>query len=116
MKILYIACPYTDDDPNIQLKRVALATKVAGIYVARGHIVYSPLTHTHLIDGTIPMLDKPTYDWWLKFNQPFMEICNEMIIIQTKGWDKSTGIAEERAYFKRANKPISFFLPEFIGE
>ena len=114
MNILYIACPYTDPDPNTQLKRVALATKVSGMYIARGHIVYSPLTHTHLINETIAQKDQPSHDFWMKFNFPFMEICHELVIIKADGWDKSIGVEYERAYFRRANKPISFFIPEFI--
>lgn len=114
--MIYLACPYTHPDTDVQLKRVTLATKVAGLYIAQGRAVYSPLTHTHLINETVPSHQQPTHSWWLQFNRPFMLISSELVIIRTIGWDASIGIADEIQYFKESGKPISFFLPEFIGE
>lgn len=112
--MIYLACPYTHDNPAVALKRVVLATKVAGIYVARGAHIYSPLTHSHYIHSAMDPKEQKDADFWINFNWPFMEACSEMIIIQTEGWRESKGIRREIEYFKSVKKPISFFLPEYI--
>jgi hypothetical protein len=115
-EVLYIACPYTHPDPAIKEQRFKLATKIAALYVERGHIVYSPITHTHPLDVELAGHGTLGSDFWVKFDETFMAICSEMIIIKTDGWDKSSGIKREMEYFKEHGKPISFFLPEFLPE
>lgn len=112
LPILYIACPYTDPDPKVREHRVALATKVAAIYIKKGHVVYSPLTHSHPID--VELGETLSSDFWVTFDETFMEICDEMLIIQSKGWAESKGIERERQFFKARNRPISFFLPGYL--
>ena len=89
LNILYIACPYTDPDPFVRQKRAELSMEVAALYVRQGKIVYNPLA-SHYMDEQIPEADKPDHEFWMNFNAPFMEICSEMIIIRTEGWERSS--------------------------
>ena len=112
-KIIYLACPYTHPDGRIREERFRSATEVAADLIRQGHIVYSPITMTHPIDvvlaGTGSTLGS---DFWVSFDEAFMDACSEMVILKVDGWDKSAGIKREIAYFKKQGKPIRYVLPK----
>jgi hypothetical protein len=105
--IIYLACPYTDKDPKIRLKRFELATAAAATLVKRGCVVFSPITMTHPMDVALAGSETLGSDFWVKFDEAFMDKCSEMIILQVEGWDKSSGIKREIEYFKQAGKAVS---------
>jgi hypothetical protein len=47
-------------------------------------------------------------DYWVAFDEAFMNFCDEMVILDIDGWDRSNGIARERSYFAEHGKPIRF--------
>lgn len=110
--VIYLACPYTDPDPAVRLARFETATAVAADLIRAGRIVYSPITMTHPIDvvlaGTSNTLGS---DYWVAFDEAFMEVCSEMIVIQLPGWERSNGIRREIAFFSSHNKPIRYMDP-----
>ena len=107
--ILYLAGPYTHPDPEVREARYHIITSVAAEIVARGRIVFSPLTMTHPIDK---LLSKNTEtlgsDYWVRFDESFMEFCSEMAVLMLNGWDKSSGVAREIKYFRERGRPIYY--------
>ena len=110
--LIYLACPYTHPDPTVREFRFMEATRAAARLVAEGMVVYSPITMTHPIDvelaGRHATLGS---DFWVRFDEAFMERCNKMIILKLDGWSESSGILRERRYFEREGKPVSFIDP-----
>lgn len=108
-KIIYLACPYTHPDPVIRRARFEIATIVAANLIRQGKIVFSPITMTHPIDGVLAG-DQNTLgsDYWVKFDEAFMRMCSEMMVIKADGWDKSSGIKREIEFFKEHGKPIKY--------
>jgi hypothetical protein len=106
--IIYLACPYTDKNPKICLRRFELATAAAATLVKRGLVVFSPITMTHPIDVALSGDNTLGSDFWVKFDEAFMEICSEMIILKAEGWKESSGIQREIEFFRKAGKPVSF--------
>jgi hypothetical protein len=108
-KIIYLACPYTHPDPSVRLARFEAATSTAAELIKRGHIVFSPITMTHPIDvvlaGAAQTLGS---DYWVSFDEAFMDFCSEIIILKLDGWEGSKGIAREIEYFRKQGKPISY--------
>lgn len=108
-KVVYLACPYTDPDPDVRRRRFEAATKAAAELIRRGEIVYSPITMTHPIDvvlaGEAGTLGS---DYWVAFDEAFMEMSTEMVVLQIPGWDRSNGVAREIEYFRNAGKPIRY--------
>ena len=47
-------------------------------------------------------------DFWVEFDEAFMDKCSEMIILQIEGWEQSSGVKREIEFFTNASKPISF--------
>ena len=107
--IVYLACPYTHSSMFLRETRWQLATRAA-VYLARkGLVVYSPITMTHPMDvlmnengGTLGS------DYWVKFDEAFMEHCREMYVLCAWGWERSSGINRERNFFEARERPIHF--------
>lgn len=107
--IIYLACPYTHVDPLVRLRRFELATAAAATLIRKGLIVFSPITMTHPIDVVLAGVDSTLgSDYWVKFDEAFMEFCSEMKILAIEGWDKSSGIKREKDFFEQAGKQVSF--------
>jgi hypothetical protein len=71
--------------------------------------VYSPITMTHPID--LVMAEEGATmgsDYWCDFDEAFMDVCSEMIILTIPGWDESSGIRREIKFFENAGKPIRY--------
>jgi hypothetical protein len=78
--------------------------------VKQGNIVYSPITHTHPIDLHFVRDDVHlSSDFWCDFDETFMSVCTEMVIVPLEGWDKSSGVKREREYFEKRGLPVSFY-------
>jgi hypothetical protein len=106
--IIYLACPYTDKSPKIRLRRFELATAAAATLVKRGFVVFSPITMTHPMDVALSGDDTLGSDFWVKFDEAFMDICSEMIILTVEGWEQSSGIQREIKFFEKAGRSVSF--------
>jgi hypothetical protein len=114
--IIYLACPYTHADHDIRELRFNAATVAAAHLIEHGHIVYSPITMTHPID-TVLASDAATLgsDYWIKFDEAFMDVCSELIVLKIDGWDTSSGIRREIEYFREQGKPVSFLEASTLG-
>ena len=84
-----------------------MATKAAAELIKQGHIVFSPITMTHPIDvvlaGEAATLGS---DFWVSFDEAFMDMCSEIVVLTLEGWERSSGIQREIAYFKAQGKPV----------
>ena len=110
--VIYLACPYTDSDPAVRKARFDVATAVAADLIRAGHIVYSPITMTHPIDMVLAGASNTLgSDYWVAFDEAFMEMCSEMVVIRLDGWKGSSGIRREIAYFTEHKKPIRYMDP-----
>ena len=110
MKI-YIATPYTHDDIDVMQKRFEGVSRKAGELMLKGHIVFSPISHSHPIalellnSGNDVVCDLA---FWQKQDMPFIEWCDELYIMDVEGWNKSAGVQAEIKEARRLDKPITF--------
>jgi hypothetical protein len=93
MKI-YIACPYSHPQQAVRDARVLAADKYAAKLMEQGHIVFSPLSHSHPISKHCKV-DPTDHDFWLRQDLPWLEMCDEMHVLCLPGWESSRGIATE---------------------
>jgi hypothetical protein len=107
--IVYLACPYTHPNSETRLSRFNFATLAAATLIRRGHIVYSPITMTHPID-VVMAGDAGTLgsDYWVRFDEAFMNICSRIVVLALEGWQESRGVKREIEHFRKQGKPISF--------
>lgn len=106
MAKVYIACPYSHVDKEVMVSRFKQVNKVAGKLMREGHIVFSPISHSHPIAEEIGgHLD---HDFWLNQDFEFIRWCSDLYVLALPGWGDSTGIKRELEYAALMGKKIMF--------
>lgn len=90
MSFYYLACPYAHDDDHVKQQRYEKVTDVLSMYIQKGDVVFSPITHSHptSVDGT----------WeshWMNFDFTFLKLSTKLIVLQLDGWRDSKGVNAE---------------------
>ena len=87
---IYLACPYSDPDPEVRHLRFKSACRKAGELMQEGHVVFSPLSHSVPVADT--MSNHLDHDFWLGQDVAFLEWCDEMLVLTLPGWNESKGV------------------------
>ena len=108
--MIYLATPYSHPDPEVMEQRFQQACKVAGKLMGQGHIVFSPIAHTHpiAVEGN---LDRG-WGFWGKFDYEFVSFSEEVWVVKMDGWDTSRGVAAEIKLATELGKPVKFLEAE----
>jgi hypothetical protein len=113
-KLIYLACPYSDASPVVRLRRFEEATKAAAGLMRAGHFIYSPITMTHPIDLEIAGSDDTLgSEFWVAFDEIFMERCDLLALLPIEGWQGSKGVRREIEFFEAARKPLMFLSDDY---
>jgi len=99
---IYLATPYTGNEFE-SFKNV---NRIAGELMNAGHIVFSPISHTHPIACECEM--PKHWEFWKKFDECFIEWCDELWICDFGDWTKSKGVLGEIKIAHKLNKQIKF--------
>lgn len=104
--LTYLASPYSHPDPAVREARFVAVCKVAGEMMGRGHVVYSPIAHSHPI---AMHCDLPK-DWlfWGKQDRTMIALCDRVVVLTIDGWQESTGVQAEIEYAKSIGKPVTY--------
>jgi len=121
MKRIYLACPYSVniDNPKSIIGRtmlhyrVKMADKAAAMLMKEGHIVFSPVSHSHRIAKHVG--NHFNHSFWLEQDFSYLEWADEMYILMLRGWDESYGIGEERKYMIELSKPTILIHPSSLN-
>jgi hypothetical protein len=114
--IIYLACPYSDPKMEVRVARFEASAHAAAHLIHEGLFVYSPITMTHPID--VVMADEGETmgsEYWCDFDEAFMRVCSEMVILALPGWDQSRGIKREAEFFSAASKRVRYMIPDPDG-
>jgi nucleoside 2-deoxyribosyltransferase len=106
MKI-YLAIPYSFN-PELSFK---IANKIAAKLMIAGHIVFSPISHSHPVADYLPDNLRTDSDWWMKYDLPMIDWADEVhvVCIGHYGPDlvaESKGVQMEMVHAQNTNKPI----------
>lgn len=111
--ISYIACPYTHPDLSVREYRARLSAWVAGNLVAKGEVVYCPITHGHMMACEC---DLPTdWEFWMGNDSVFFALCDKLYVIKADGWEQSCGVQVEIAMAANVNMPVEYIDPGAFG-
>ena len=115
-KLIYLAAPYTDPDPEVSALRAEQASYAAAMLMSRyGFAVFSPITHGHAVVDHLPLEKAVSHDFWMEQCIPVLDRCDELHILRLPGWDRSRGVKYEWDFAVRTHKPIctvDFYSPE----
>jgi len=106
--MIYVAVPYSSDDPAVMQHRFNVVTKVSAALMKRGKMVFSPITHSHPIAQYLDA--KTALDWkaWQKFDTKMLKCCDELYVLMLAGWLDSVGVGAEMQLARELGMKITF--------
>lgn len=106
MKKVYLACPYSHDDPAIREERWVASNRAAAYLMSKGYVVFAPITHSHPI--AMYLDNHLSYEFWLEQDTPFLDWADELCILKIDGYKESKGVNWENRYINGLDKPVWF--------
>jgi hypothetical protein len=104
-RLIYLASPYSHSDPAIQEERFKEACMAAAGMMRAGHLVYSPIVHSH----PLTHYGLPT-DWgyWKRLDGEMLERCDELWVLMLDGWTSSEGVGDEMRMARQRGLPVRY--------
>lgn len=111
--MIHLCTPYTSDDSAVRQNRFQAACRAAAELIRRGHVVFSPIAHSHAIAQHGLPLD---WDFWERQDRRLLAACDELWVLQLDGWGQSRGVQAEIAIARAAGKPVRFVSEAELAE
>lgn len=109
---IYLACPYSHPDPEVRKSRYEAVNIAAAKIILSGHVVYSPISHSHGITNTgLPM----DWNFWKRIDQEFIRWADQVWILQLEGWRNSHGVKAEMNLAFNELKLVRLVSPELCN-
>ena len=107
--LVYLATPYSHDDPAVREQRFRVVNRVAAELMRDGMHIYSPISHTHPIAMAS---DLPKgWDFWEQYDRVVLDACVKVVVLRQDGWEESTGVKAEIEIAKELRLPVEFIDP-----
>lgn len=104
-ELIYLASPYSHPDRVVRKWRYELACKVAALLMRDGHLVYSPIVHSHPLTA----YGLPTnWEHWRPLDEAMLGRCQALVVARLDGWEQSQGVAAEIALARELGLRIGF--------
>lgn len=106
-RVIYLACPYSDDNPHIRQQRWIDACDAAVELMRMGYAVLSPISMGHPIAHR-GQDEGIGGDWpaWQAACLAMMEGCTSLAVLKLAGWERSKGVHAEVEQARRMGLPI----------
>ena len=105
--MIYLASPYTDDDPNVVGARVEKTTAETARILIRGIHVFSPIVYGAEMAAVVGK----SFEHWKRFDLHMLDIAEELWVLMLPGWESSVGVQEEIDYAKNIGMHIIYHHP-----
>lgn len=116
MRKIFLACPYSHADSSVTHDRFIACNKVAATIVESGNAVFSQVSMSHPINLAFEGKDSAAIGkLWAPVDAVFMDMMEELIILDLPGWDLSSGIKREIEFFKGRGQKVSLWS-EVVSE
>ncbi len=110
--MIYLASPYTHDDPVVREQRFDAACAAAAWLMRAGLFVYAPIAHSHpLVRFGLPI----EWEFWQAHECEHMKRCDELLVLTLDGWKTSRGVQAEIDLAIEMDLPIRYLSPSMIS-
>jgi len=103
--MLYLATPYSHNDPAVMEKRYHASCRAAAKLLKSGIVVFNPLANT------IPAIEfgglELEHNEFLKIDLQILRRCDEVLILGLDEWEKSSGVLLEMFEAVGLRKPVT---------
>lgn len=108
---IYLASPYSSDDPMVRAERYEAACKKAAELMQMGFSVFSPIAHSHPISAHLPPERVVDHEFWMGQDLPILDSAERLYVLMLPGWVTSRGIAREVEEARRLGIPVVYENP-----
>lgn len=106
MSYIYLASPYTHQDPNVLKIREKQISEIGYVLMKHGYNLFCPITQSHrLADVAHVVLG---HEECMRVDLAFLEKADELFVVKLHGWDESRGVREEIQFAKQHGIPITY--------
>lgn len=109
MSKIYLACQYSTANDELKTWLVKECSMIAAKLMEAGHVVYSPITHSHVIRRYLSDGNRNSFEFWRKQSIAMLEDSDILVILPFLGWRSSRGIAREMDFAKFEGIPIFIY-------
>jgi len=107
--MIYLASPYSHPDRTVEALRFGEVCRIAGVLMARGLVVFSPIAHTHPIAERCEL--PRGWDYWQHFDEEFICVSEKVVVAMMPGWEQSKGVQAEIVIAKDKGIPVEYLDP-----
>ncbi|GIW90181.1 MAG: hypothetical protein KatS3mg109_0613 [Pirellulaceae bacterium] len=107
--LVYLASPYSHADPQVRQARYQAACRAAAWLIGQGHLVFSPIAHSHGITQHGLPVD---WDFWEEHDRRMLVACDRVVVLMLPGWRESLGVQAEVAIARELGKPLAYLSPD----
>ena len=106
-KIVYVASPYSHEDPRVEEKRYELVSEaVAGLMKLHPKFYFfSPILHSHVLAREWNI--EPDVGWEI-YDLKMLSVSDLLLVFKDEGWEESKGVAAEIEYATKNGIEISY--------
>jgi nucleoside 2-deoxyribosyltransferase len=112
--LIYLACPFSHPDKNVELQRYEIANRTAAGLMRAGLYIFSPLSHSFPIDKYVQMVGKKSHRFWMDQDLIVLRRCQLLMIINIDGTEESKGVVEEIEEATKLKLPVRIIDPDFF--
>ncbi len=106
---LYLASPYTHKNPAERHARFVAVCHAAAHLMRLGHVVFSPIAHSHPIDSCFGASESG--DFWKAQDVPILRHASRLVVLTLPGWEESAGIKWETEIARQIHLPVNYMGP-----
>lgn len=110
--LVYLASPYTHDDPAVRQARYEAVCRAAAEIVRGGQAVFSPIAHSHALCQHGLPLDWP---FWRDIDLTLLRRCDVLWVLATEGWAESVGVRAEIDAAREHGLPVHTIDPTTLA-
>src|SRR6187399_883558 len=101
---VFLASPYSHPLSEVRQSRFEAAERACVNYFNRGGTLYSPIVHWHslAVKYNLP----PNFEAWARMNDPLIEQCRAVHVLEIDGWLTSAGVQHEIEVALTFMKPV----------
>lgn len=107
MSFIYLAAPYTHEDPAIVALRMQQVEEVTCMFFRSQTPVYSPLVSWH--DLALKYKLPNDYRAYRIQNLACIRACSELLVLDLTGWNNSLGVQWEIEEAQDRNIPVNLY-------
>jgi hypothetical protein len=101
---IYLASPYSHDDPSVQFTRFIENSEVAARLFQEGVIVFAPIIQSPCMSHYGNLKDTD-WDTWARFDKAIIAQSKGIYVINLPGWRESVGVTAEMHYARLKGIP-----------